>query len=284
MIQTGRSDSPFNFSTRIPGVGAYFPGGLLSIGASDAFIGSDNFYLYDLQSISPIGDKVKDNFFSIVNPAYIDTCHGMVAEEFNEAQWFFPTSGETTPNKVWTYNYDMEIFSSEWDMPATASGYATQQTSFTWNGMSGTWDEQTEVWDSSQLQAAVPLNLIGQGTAVYKQDVTATSDAGVNFEFEWQTKEFKSDNLKAMAVYRVVVEYLCSISATLRVSISGDGGETFGTEMSQTLSTQSGIQRAFFDFIETVPSITVRLRVNDGGKYQITRIFIEALPSGEILE
>jgi len=106
----------------------------------------------------------------------------------------------------------------------------------------------------------------------------------VNFEFEWWTKEFRSDQLKMMSVYRVVVEYYCSVAATLKVGISGDGGTNFHAEINQTLVVGAELKRAFFDFICTYNTVIVRLQCNDGGRFQIVKVYIQSIESGEILE
>ena len=184
----------------------------------------------------------------------------------------------------------MDIFSGEWNLPATASGYATQEVSESWNAATGSWDTDTDIWDSAQILAAVPLNMIAQGTSLYKEDTNALDDDGVNFTFEWHSKEITASNdegfeAKSISAFRVIVSYYCAVASTLRCSLSGDAGQTFTDEVSVNLSHDepSKLKYAFFDFINTFNTLTVRLRCLDGGRFQITKMRVEAIFSGEII-
>ncbi len=285
MSETGRSDSPFDYKTKIPGIGLYFPGIFFSIGDADVIGGSDNFYSYNTVNIKALADDVKDRFLQIVDPNYSHKAHSLVIEEFGEAQNFFPSIDNTTPNKCWIYNYEMDIWSSEWDLAATASGYATQEISESWNTTEGVWDTDTDIWNSAQLLASVPLNMIAQGTSLYKEDTNALDDAGTNFTFEWWTKEFKLPEARTITTYRVVVDYYCAVQSTLKCSLSGDGGQTFTDEVSiaLTYSSATKMKRAFFDFIETFETVLARFRCTDGGRFQIVKVAIESMPTGDII-
>jgi len=290
MTQTGRSDSPFNYDeVRVPAVGLYYPSLFFSIGDADIIASSDNFYSYDTRNINAIGDDIKDNFLQRIDPSYIETAHALVAEEFAEAQLYFPTVDNTTPNIAWVYNYGMNIFSSEWDLAANASGYATQKVSESWDAAVGSWDSDTDIWDSSQILASTPLNIIAKGTDLYKLDTNALTDAGTEFTFEWWTKElgakdFKVLETKQITIMRVVVFYYCSVSSTLNCSLSGDGGKTFTTEKSASLTYDEPdkLQTAFFSFNHTYDTVIVRFRASNS-RFQIVRVRVEGIAVGDII-
>jgi len=285
--ETGRADNPFSFKTRVPGIGLYYPGIFFSIGDSDVIGGSDNFYTYDINNVKSVGDNIKDKFLKLIDPNYANVAHSLVAEEFGEAQLFFPSANNPTPNLCWVYNYEMDIYSGEWDLAATASGYATQQVTESWNDAQGNWDSDTEIWDSALMLANTPLNLVSNGVNLYKQDPTVLNDNGKNFIFEWWSKEFisQSNRIEGVSVYRVIVSYYCNVASTLRCSLSGNGGKSFGEEVFVTLehSEPYKLNYAFFDFINTFETLMVRFRCVDGGRFQITRVRVEPIPSGEII-
>jgi hypothetical protein len=291
MVETGRSDSPFEYKNKIPGIGLYYPGIFFSVGDSDVIGGSDNFYSYNAVNVKALGDDVKDRFLKVIDPNYSYTAHSLVIEEFGEAQIFYPTADNTTPNKCWVYNYEMDIWSGEWDLAATASGYATQEVGESWNSAVGSWDTDTDIWDSAQMLASVPLNLVANGTSLYKEDANALSDEGVDFTFEWQLKEITASDFeegveaKTISAFRVVVAYYCAVTSTLKCSLSGDAGESFTDEMSVDLdiNNPSRLKYAFFDFIETFETLTVRFRCTNGGRFQIVKVRIEAITSGEVI-
>ena len=284
MAETGRLDSPFEYRMKVPGIGLYYPGIFFSLGDSDVIGGSDNFYTYNAVNINAIGDDIKERFLQVIDPNYSHTAHALVVEEFGEAQVFFPTADNTTPNKCWVYNYDMDICSGEWDLAAIASGYATQEVTGSWDSDDESWDSDTTTWDSVEILASTPLNMISQGSSLYKESPSALNDNGVDFTFEWWTKEFKLSEAKTISTYRVVVDYYCSITSTLKCSLSGDGGQTFTSEKSVALTydSPSKMKRAFFDFIETFQTVLVRFR-SVGGRFQIVRVAIESMPTGEII-
>ncbi len=289
MTETGDSTSPFEYKTKVPGIGLYYPGLFFSIGDADVIGGSDNFYSYDARTPEAIGDKVKDEFLRVVNPQYTTTAHSLVVEEAGEALNFFPTSDNTTPNEAFVYSYGMDVWSGEWELSATASGYATQVVSESWDAAVGDWDSDSDVWDSSQILSSVPLNMIAQSTNLYKLDPNALTDDGTAFIFDWWTKEltnkdFGIEENKSINVKRVILFYYSSASTTLRVSLSGDGGETFGTEVvvALTSSEPSRLKRAFFGFNSTYETVVVRVRCIEGGKFQIVKSRIEGIVVGDV--
>jgi hypothetical protein len=265
VYRTGVATNPFEYKIKIPGVGKRY-GGMINTGDSVIIIGSDNFYNYDARTDpEALGDKVKDYFFSNLNPdsSASDTIHGTIMRERDEVQIYFPSGTNTSPNLCWIYSPELRGFTSEWDLAATASGILEKL--------------------APSLGSLVE-NLIGNGTSLYKLDPEAEDDDGTNFIFEWHSKDYKPKALKQIASYRVVVEYYCSSSATMKASLSGDGGSNFCSEMSVTLnaSDENKLQRVFFDFIQSYTTARVRLRVLDGGAFNIVSVRAEAIELGEV--
>jgi hypothetical protein len=285
MSRTGNTAEPFAFKLTVPGIGSYVPGTLVSIDDADIFAGSDNFYSYDTRAIKGIGDDIKDHFIDSLNPTYSGIGHALVIEEVDEIQFFYPGTDSTTPDRVLVWNYDMSCWGSEWTVTATASGYATQETTESWDADSGAWDDDTTAWDDTTILANRPLNMIANGTSLYKWNPSALTDAGVNFIFEWQTKDVAMGSYQEVSTYRVIAEYYAQTSVNLKCSLSINGGKTWEAEATIALdyANPSQKRRAKFDFLTTGETIRVRLRCTDGGRFQIVRLLIEAVASGEII-
>ncbi len=290
VTETGNSTSPFEYKTKVPGIGLFYPGIFFSVGDADVIGGSDNFYSYDTRSTEAVGDKVKDEFLRVVNPQYTNTAHSLVVEETGDVVSFFASANNTTPNKAWVWNYDMDVWSSEWELEANSSGYATQQVSESWDASVGDWDSDSDIWDSAQILASVPLNMIAQTTKLYRLDSNSPNDDGEDFTFDWWTKElgardFKAEGDKAINITRVKVFYYCSIASTLLCSLSGDGGLTFTSEVSVALdyNDPSKEKIAFFGFNSTFNTVIVRFRCTDGGRFQIVKVRIEGIAIGDIV-
>jgi hypothetical protein len=289
MSRTGLGYNPFQFDTVVPGIGVFIPGTLVSTGLFDVFWGSDDCYKYDSRG-DPVslGTKVKDEFLKAIDPRYYLTCHSLVVEEYSEIQFYYPSSGNTYPNKALVYNYEMNIWEGIWDMLATASGYGEQFAGITWDSLVGkgyTWDTYPGRWDDSNLTATQSINLVGNGTSLYKQDSSKINDEGTNFIFEARTKVFKSPEKKEISAYRIVIDYYASVTTTLLASLSENGGKSFGSEVSVVLdiSEPDMPKRAFFDFLTTIETAMLRLRVLTGGRFSLVNIDAEAMASGDII-
>ncbi len=286
VTRTGRSDDPFAFEVKVPGIGCFIGGSLVSLGDADIFVGSDNFYTYDLRSAEPVGDNVKDFFLTDLNPAYTHTGHALVVEEYSEVQFYYASVDNISPNKALVYNYDMDIWSGIWEFnsPVHSSGYATQEVSGTWDSDDEAWDTDSSEWDSSLTLSSQPLNMVAQGTSLYKQEPTAPI-SGANLNFIWETKDFiPEEELKSITAYRVIVSYYALTSGNLIFETSVDGGQSWQNYQIQALNTTtpSRVRYAFFDLITTDEVISGRFRSIDGGRFQIVKVRLEAISAGDI--
>lgn len=283
MTRTGNVLEPFDFKARVPGIGSYIPGILISIGDADILAGSDNFYSYDTRAIKAIGDDVKDDFINAINPTYSGVGHALVIEEVDEVEFYYPTIDNTVPNKVLVWNYDMNCWASEWDVRATASGYATQSVTESWDGDSASWDSDATEWDDVTLLSNKALNMLANGTSLYAWNPNSSTDDGVYFNFEWQTKDIAIGSYSEVSTYRVIAEYYAQTDVNLKCSISVNGGDSWTDELTIAINPSSNKKRAKFDFLITGQTVRVKLRCTDGGRFQIVRLLIEAIASGEIL-
>lgn len=286
ITRTGRADDPFNFEVKVPGIGCFIGGSLVSLGDADIFVGSDNIYTYDLRSAEPVGDNIKDFLLMDLNPAYTHTGHALVIEEYSEVQFYYAGIDNTSPNKAIIYNYDMDIWSGIWEFSSAvhSSGYATQVVSGTWDSDDETWDSDSTEWDSNLILSSQPLNLIAQGTSLYKQEPTSPI-SGANLDFVWETKDFvPEEELKSITAYRVIVSYYALTSGNLIFDTSVDGGQSWQNYQIQALetTTPSRVRYMFFDLLTTDEVICGRFRSIDGGRFQIVKVRLEAISAGDV--
>lgn len=76
------------------GIGLSAPNSIGDLGEEHIFLGWDNIYMFSLQSIIPIGDRIREEMFygeDGIIPKYLQNCNGVIAEEFSEYWLFVPT-------------------------------------------------------------------------------------------------------------------------------------------------------------------------------------------------
>lgn len=113
-INTGYySGAPYTFAfqhNRIDNVGCYVPGSLISVGGIAYFWGEDDIYMFDGQTLTPIGTNLKDTVIDSLNTAAMnqvsvahDNANGLI-------WWSYPTGSDTNATKVLVYNYREKRF------------------------------------------------------------------------------------------------------------------------------------------------------------------------------
>jgi hypothetical protein len=92
--------------TQVPGdIGCSSHEAIISIQTAHYFIGQENFYVFDGNTIQPIGDGFKTWFFSQLNNIYRHTIRGLHDRQNSRVIWFFPKVGSSTLNAAAAYNY-----------------------------------------------------------------------------------------------------------------------------------------------------------------------------------
>lgn len=95
--KTGLVDPPFRFDPAPgQGIGLAAPNSIGDLGTELIFLGWDDVYVFSLNTIQPVGTRIKQELFYGVNgilPKYLGNCTGVIAEEFDE-YWLFVPSGK----------------------------------------------------------------------------------------------------------------------------------------------------------------------------------------------
>jgi len=116
------TDEIYAFDPRIQGTGLLGPRAVVDIGGAHVFIGNDNVYIYDggLQVV-PIGDKVADAMFSLINPNATDGIIGHHLPRLDKVVFFVPTANNSAADSLFEYNYR----DGTWSGPGVLAGKVT---------------------------------------------------------------------------------------------------------------------------------------------------------------
>ena len=96
--------------SEIPGnAGALGQSVVISVGTPEnpqhIFMGPDNFYSYDGARPVPIGNPVKEMVYAELNKTYAHLCVALHDEAKSRVYFYYPSSGNTTPDKCVVYHY-----------------------------------------------------------------------------------------------------------------------------------------------------------------------------------
>jgi len=90
--RTGVATSPFSFPVHRVGIGCYAPYSIVHFMGTNAFLGRSDFYIMDGDHPVPIGDRIRNKFFSLVNDTQLNNVWGTHVRKYNEIVWVADTS------------------------------------------------------------------------------------------------------------------------------------------------------------------------------------------------
>lgn len=162
----------FIFRTAFRGLGPLSGGLVADYGNRHEFIGADNAYTFDGVTAEPVHTQVVREVVRTRDPGRIDVSFHHFDEENGDLVWVLPlttdanTSTQNTPRTGWPVHYleDVGENPAPWtrrDMPFTASGYFSRQTTLTWDQISDAWQDMDFAWNDQFFSAAFPFNLVG---------------------------------------------------------------------------------------------------------------------------
>jgi len=104
--RTSIATDPLAFNAPNMGIGLWAPYSLVNVRGTQAFLGRDDFYLLNGDTPEPIGERVRFNFFDLVDENEIENVWGVPLIKYNMAMWFAKTSDGML---AFTWDYkDME--------------------------------------------------------------------------------------------------------------------------------------------------------------------------------
>ena len=187
---SGTPGEIFAFDMKVDGTGCAAGSTIGSVKNFLFFMGFDNIYSFDGLNINTIGDNVKDEIFSLLNPAAIGQSFALVIDNLDEYHLFIPTGTNTYCDTEFIYNYRLNSWTRALKN-VTRSGYYTKLTASTWDSAIGTWDAQTARWDDRTLLSDAPINVYGDfGGYVYQQDFSRNDLNGTPQDAFFDTKDF----------------------------------------------------------------------------------------------
>ena len=248
-IRTEQVASPARFEPKITDLGLYAAFTLAGAGETHLFLGNDDIYqLTDAGQLVPVGRQVRDSIFSELNAAALAQMFGVTLSDTQEYVCFVCTGSDTTPGKAWVYNWSRQTW-YPWTFSGPKCGTIHRlDDTITIDSLVGTIDAQTWEFDSRLVQAAYPSLLTGHTDGkIYQWSTTYAADAGSAISCRWTSKDFTAADLDPLAegrqitLTRLTISYKdTGASATLSLEYSTDGGNSWSSADSVTLTGSSG--------------------------------------------
>lgn len=146
------------------GTGLIGPDALVDLGDTHIFMGPDNVWEYNGINLVAIGDVIKNDYFSRLNPFQRSNIKMFLVEETDDVWLTFSEDGTNSHDYAYIYNIILGKWSGPRDLDASAFGYFTESVGVTWDTATGTWDSSALIWDTLLLSANSPLNLMGNAS------------------------------------------------------------------------------------------------------------------------
>lgn len=287
MEYTGKVSAPFSFYTRLSGIGLPAKMGIVNLGNEHIFMGWDNIYSYRGGiEVTPIGDKIKNDLFKIIAPAYIQRCFMLYIEENEEIRLYYPDTSSTTPNKYFSYN----MLNKSWsrgERSYTGFGYFTVVDAITWDTVGddadATWEEEPASirWDDVTLEALSPTNLFGDTSGRIQEDNESTNNlVGAAIDGWWEAKDFVLDARYRGTITNWMEFNFEATGDAVDISYSLDQGATWSTPVTFTLT--SAWARYNYDFNANSDMIRFKFRNNTLGEtFEVREFEIGMVPASD---
>jgi hypothetical protein len=233
--RTGIAGAPARFDPVVTGVGIKSGHTLRSRGTDHAFLGTDNFYLFQGSGVRAIGNRIRDLVFNVLNVNKLRINFSIMKPDSQEYLTFLCTGSSPIPDSVWAWHWGKNIW-YPWSVngPRCATIHRLDATRI-WSGLIGSWAEQTWEWGASADQTDYPAMLTGHENGyAYQWDESFLSDAGSAIPCRWTSKDFTAEDLgvrgRQLTLKTLQIVYKdTGTQFSLGVSCSTDGGATWGT-------------------------------------------------------
>lgn len=234
---TGLGEAPYRIELKESDVGLLCERVLQELpGLHHVFIGNENVYMFNGNSITPIADQIRYTLFSTLAPSRIRQMFSAVGSERPELLFFIATTSTTDgwPDKCWVYNHLARVWYPWSVVGHTCAAIHRLDDNLTWDETTGTWDAQIAEWNSRSLNAAYPAMLTGNTNGkVYIWGDNYASDDGTAFLAKWTSRDLESDDVAPAAppswitMRDLNVVYRDRGTCTLSFYVSIDGGATW---------------------------------------------------------
>lgn len=230
------ASDPFNTFRAVPGVGTDLPASIAIGRETIVFIDArtrDVVRYSPGRPIESIGSPIRDTFLAnITDPGAISSAYF----EYEDEYYFTITEAATV--KIWVVNFKTGAWQYDEVPNLTALDVLTGFSSYTsFDDATGTFDAASGTLDAASV-TPIPIPTLIYGFSdglILKEDSTVQQDNAVNYTFELRSKEFKFVK-EDVVVTRIFIEYQATVSGSIILEYSKDGGTTWIT--AKTVTTQ----------------------------------------------
>jgi hypothetical protein len=274
---TGDRDDAIIKQLISPGIGAVAQGTVLSVVARDGlpahiFLGQGrggyNVYMYTGNMLIPIGDDIKEELRDNLSSLHAKNAFAIHDTERNQYLFAACYQGETFPTRIWTYDIDTGAW-KHWKVPPVTCA--------------GTWKTKDEDSNVDQWEL-----LFGQADGTVRwldpdlyQDENSKDIVMIAESGDWAVEP----RVKFATLYRLHIHYYDVGYTPIKVSVSTDGGDTYGDEEEVYLGQSDGsadnsLRSVQIDQISTSRRYRVRITHNDNNPIKISEVIMEIEEQG----
>jgi hypothetical protein len=155
----------FYFQCAVPNKGILSQRGVVQFQPNlHAFVGQDNFYVFNGISAERIGDVIKNFFFQDLAPQYRNRVEAFWNQQDDEVWWIYssvnaPVAGQ--PNKKVVWNYVKNTWAKGESSGTRHLLYQAISQGLEWQNLPWTWNAWPGPWVNSQYQTNAPIMLMG---------------------------------------------------------------------------------------------------------------------------
>jgi hypothetical protein len=258
---------------RVPGdIGCPSNDALVDIGGAIAFLGNDDFYIFDGSRPIPIGEGIREEFFAEYDVSKGYRTMGVYDVPEGNIWWFYcsRSNSGTRPDKCLIYNVRMRKWGRAAEAPDAVGRY--YGAGITYHGLGTEYstyqDLPTDItYDSSYWTAGNPnVTLIKSDFKIYEMN-GSPKDSFI-------TLNNIGDDSRFTSFRRLTPRfYIEPVSSTMDYLYDNDNGDSFTTKMSVSYDT-----RKRYDVLWS--SRWHRCRLNMVGDWEISSARASILPDG----
>ncbi len=235
--QNPTASDPFNTFRAVPGIGTDLSGSIA--------IGKEKIIFLDSRTrdvvmyspgnpIQSIGSPIRDTIIADITDA------GAIASAYLEnEEEFYITITDASTVKVWVVNLGSGAWQYDEVPNLTSLDSLTLFSTYTsFDSATGTYDAATGTFDDLVDPVVIPTLIYGYSDGlILQEDSSVQQDNAVNYTFELRSKEFKLVD-EDEVVTSIVIEYQATVSGSIILQYSRDGGTTWKT--GKTVTTNTG--------------------------------------------
>lgn len=253
---------PYDF-----GKGLLAPRALAEANGVHYYMGLNDFYVNDGIRTTSIGSSIREFLFNRINRELAETFFAIHASQQKEIWFFITTSGNSWPNEIWKYKYDLGFWYSDTVSNILTGTEYKVVSSLTWDDSVGTWDSQVVAWDDVSGQADAPQIIMGDTNGLtYNQDPRNYNDNVTPFTGKLESKDYTG--LPPQGSGKIGIEEdqrwmqldLWASGSAVKVYYSKDGGDNWTYIKAVTLTSSVKKYTCYFDIV----SDKIRFKFENG--------------------